>query len=284
MKHSQITLVMMVVLLVFLALAAVIFVNSTVRENRAQTTSLKSAAAPVDVKLVRAYVESCLRDVSLKSLVLAGRQGSYFSPLGNSTYADPGCKNYTSYNGTLLPLFVAGDSYYVPQLGELTERLRRYVAVEVEKCLDIPGLRERNYYVSIPDVDWQAIGFDFDLANVQYSSTAVNVSVFPGQDDIVFQLEFPILVEKGGSRSILTDFIASLDIPLMAIHQNVTALCSQLVAEESYDLSLHCPEYSSVSKILFLNSTLVRFVHNASGREFFFDFGVNDSGLSGECN
>ncbi|MFH1511330.1 MAG: hypothetical protein ABIF10_06570 [Candidatus Woesearchaeota archaeon] len=283
MKRSQITLVMIVVIFVILALTAVIFVNSTLRENRSELTTYKSVSAPLDLKLVRNYFESCLRQVSYDSLVISGRHGGYFSPAGNTTYGDLGCDNYSSYNGTMLPLFVSGDTYFAPQLGDITELLRRYVAVEIVKCLDLAELSERNYYLSIPYIDWQAIGFDFDLAHVNYSYANVNVSIFPGSANTIFQLTFPVLVRKGASSSMWSDFFVNLDVPLGAIYQNASALCSQLVTEEFYNVSLHCEDYSSVSSILFLNSTLVRFVSNSSGMPFFFDFAVKNSSLAGQC-
>jgi uncharacterized protein (UPF0333 family) len=283
-KRGQITLAIFLVVLVIIVLGVVIYFNGWFNEKGGENAALKVVTTPVEMSSVRNYVDSCITEVTAKSLEVVGRHGGYIDPKGNSTYLEF-FANYTSYNGSSVPYYIiSSDASYRIPLEQIIEKLRRFTVVELSHCLNFSDFELRGYNISMPEIDYSAIGFDFSRALANYSTIAVNVTVQANRNDVGFAVQYPIKVSKKDMRTILTDFGHTEPIPLKAIYQNATVLVNEIVTNQPYNVSQHCEEYSALSRILFLNNSVIRLVAALPDSRYQFDFAIKDTPFLDSCN
>jgi uncharacterized protein (UPF0297 family) len=283
-KRGQLTVAIVIVVFVILILGVVMYFTSMMHEKGIETTTYKATTTTLDTNMIKSYVDSCVDQVTRKGLLTLGQHGGYLNPSGDPAYGESGCENYTSYNGSLICYYLIGDIIYVPELANLTERLRRYTAVELSNCLNFSYFYIREYKIYTPNIDYASIGFDFNQALTNYSLIPVNISVLANKDDVAFEITYPIRVNKKDARKDLVNFEQRVAAPLKALHQNATALVIDVVSNQPYDMSEHCDMYTAVSKILFINNTVIRLIADVSNAPYVLDFAIKDTQFSGECN
>jgi hypothetical protein len=282
-KRGQISVVILLAVFVTLVLAVTLFIRSTIYENASEASTLRTLRSSLDIQPVNSYVSSCLQQVTRQALLKVGAQGGYLDPAGSPDYGEGGATNYTSYNSTLIPYYVIDGENRILPIGNITERLRRYLAVEVQDCLDFTIFEERNYNISGPVINYSAIGFNFSRTVTNYSTSRVNVTVVLSTRDTTFFLQYPILVSHRTSRNELLHFQYAEPVPFSRIHENVTFLAQEILNNDPYDLSANCNSYMA-NQIDVLNSTIIRFTVNITDDEkYAYQFAVNAT-VTGSCS
>src|SRR3989338_5041123 len=117
--------------------------------------------------------------ITTLAIYLAAGNGGYINPKGEPKYGEKGDGSQTHYHleSYVLPYALNKTEKKLRPLPELLESIERYIAAELNNCLDFSALTQKGYTVSYPDIDWQEINFDFEKAGVPYSTEKVRINL-----------------------------------------------------------------------------------------------------------
>lgn len=292
-------MVLILVVFIIVILCIVFYISSTIQRSGGQSATYKAVATPLDVTPIQIYMNSLLAEVTKSGLEVLGGHGGYISQQQNKSFGEAGYTEYVNYGTTSIPLLIIdkngdgtiqnNENYSLP-LKNITERLRRYVVVQIANLSNFSSLEDRGYVVNAPNISYAGIDFDFSRANPSYSSYRVNITVSADDKDTAIELQYPVLVSKRDSRTELLHFKSMVDIPLKSISSNVTNLVSEIARQPidyTFDLAA-CAKYSAVRNINVIEFQhyvyVVRFIANLSpSYNYTFQFALRDVTLNGKC-
>lgn len=236
-KRGQIT-IFLVVAVVILILAGLYFYLG---KSGAKTGAAKAQEAK-ETDIVKAYVESCIKNVAERSLFeRIGEQGGYIDVNANLNYGEDGTAgspispSYILFQGKNVPFYLEAKcnrivngkcenwtaTSYVPELEAISKKLANYIAVEFEKCFDKNVFESRGIKIEKPVVDYKAINFDFSRSNV-------NVEVNVNEEDVSVKFYYPLTVGKGETKSRLDSFVVVLPVRLNATFEGSQNLIADM--------------------------------------------------------
>lgn len=297
-KRGQITLVLILVVFIIIILCVVFYISSTIRSGSGQSATYKAVATPLDVTPIQIYMDSLVAEATKSGLEVLGGHGGYISQQQNKSFGEAGYKEYTNYSRAAIPLLIIdrdkdgiieNDENYSLPLKNITERLRRYLVIQIANVSNFSSLEDRGYVVNAPNISYAEIDFDFSMANPGYSSYKVNVTVSADDRDTAIELQYPILVSKRDSRTELLHFKSMVYIPLKSISSNVTNLVSEIAKQQIYTFDLAaCAKYSAVRNIYVTELQhyvyVVRFIANISqSYNYTFQFALRNVTVDGKC-
>ena len=294
-KRGQLTAVLVLVVFVVTILGMTVYINSIVTEKRSETAVYIATAIPLDSAPVQEYVDSLLSYVTLSAVEVIGAHGGYISQQPDLSFGEQGFADYTIFEGKPVPYLIIDkdadgtidqNEINTLPLENITERLRRYVAVKLTNYTNFTSLENRGYMVAKPNITYRNINFNFSKAVTSYSQQSVNVTVSALSKDVLFEVQYPILVSMREAKTEIMNFQVRLNVPLRNINTNVTNLISEFASNNRY--SIDCEKYSAAKSVsvtkLDKNTTVIRFVAVVSpDYNYTFQFAVRNVTVEGGC-
>ena len=235
-KRGQVTVFIIVGICIAIIFAWVYYSANLVAKEKSYVSTKKVYGFDVDP--IKNYVETCLEKASEEGLWLVGIHGGYINPNGDPSYGEVGHKlsPSTSYNGEKVPYYSNGIKATYPSLSQIEEKLSRYIIVEFENCLDFSIFEEKGFNIEKPNVNYQAIGFNFN-------NVPVNSKVSISKEDVVIDIEYPLTIKNQDSVAKLSEFRISLPLRLGALYNGATSLITNIINSKNYNIAQYCDLY-----------------------------------------
>jgi len=208
-KRGQIAIFAIIAVVLLLVTFFAFYLRNS--SKKTETSFEQISDSVFDITPIQIYTETCLKKVSEEGLWLVGVHGGYINPDGEPEYGESGTTSSTIYQGEKVPYYLDWSIISILSLPEIETKLSKYIIIEFEKCLDLDVFRERGFEITQPDVDYQAINFDFD-------KVPVDVDVKANQDDVTVKLEYPLSIKKGNSETKLEKFIVNIPVRLSRVY------------------------------------------------------------------
>ncbi|MFH1455424.1 MAG: hypothetical protein ABIF40_00560 [archaeon] len=203
-KRGQATLLIILGLVLLILIVLVVFLRSDILSFAEEVGIIESQAAGEMQDEVEIYVSLCLDQTAENALAFVSNYGGYYDL---PSTADP---------TFLMPFyFYEGDSQIITK-EELETEISKYLDNELYFCL-------QNF---------------IDLENQGYGITTgvSETSVLITEDDIVFDVYFPILIIKDSVEISVTEFSFSMPSNLNTIYN----VAEQLIQTQEEDSSMMC--------------------------------------------
>jgi len=263
----------------------------------------KVEGVPGQAPAIEEFVKSCVNKVGEEGVYVVANHGGYITPRGAPKYGEFGdglAEAFWLEQGAA-PYVVDGKVVSLRSLDDMMGALQRYIAVELDSCLDFGAFEYGGVRVQKPVIDWQDIDFDVRKAVVNYSSARVDVQVIarPDANDLVLQVKYPLLLTSPKGSFPLEDFTVVLPYRLSFLYKVVRALAFNIADAQArnqvYVLSDHCGDYRSldgmvniyaqkdgVSRSVAL-SVVDAHALDAGTVPLRFQFAAHDVSVNGEC-
>lgn len=254
MKKGQITIFIILGIVIVLVAGLVLYVT---RKETAQPV------LSIDRSVISDYISSCLSQTATQGIYKLAGQGGYVNPKGDLTYGEPGdgLPAHYFFESHTLPYVLDGNKTSMRRLSHISPLLSRYIAVELPKCLNFTAFDAQGYTASVPEIDWQAIDFDFARAQVPYSSEPIRFAVIPRGEtgDVAIVANYPILFANEKQSFVLSEFTTTVPLRLALLEKIAQKLVNEIALAHSnntgYNLFMHCEEYASPDKQVNIYST-----------------------------
>ncbi len=258
-KKSQVTIFLILGVVIVIVVVILIFINTYVIKKTAEQEAKSAKKITSDIQPIKNYVEECLSIVSKDGLKTIGKQGGYLFtsqggsfndyppnyegftfvnyensrvvyniieqgfPIGRSTPTIPDYPwEYFPYTDSSLAEqeFIApsafGRNVMLP-LYSLEKQLVTFVNNNIDSCLDFSVFEEQGFKISAKE-----------------KSIATNIN----ENDVVFSMTYPIIVEKSisGEKTEIKDFSIKHTVRLGKLHKFVDALIDSDINDISFDI------------------------------------------------
>jgi len=294
MKRGQLAIFVIAAIIVLMLFMFTFFLRSSVTETRQTAVIKRSLQDSYDLTPVKSYVEACIKDSADDALFnRLSVYGGYLNTSPDPVYNESGVipQNKTRYHdGVEVPFYVYADVNTSPSLNSIRDRLARFVAVEIENCINDSVFPQFN--MTTPRIDYQATGFNFNL-----TSTLFSVEI--NADDFSVDVVYPIYLQKDDAASTIDIFSVRIDVPLGDIYLTAQNITKELMVTSNYSLTGVCDTVipggcaaGKISSIYIVNRTLalpgnVTIGINTSlipyRNSFTFWFAVGPENVSGSC-
>lgn len=172
---SQITMLMILGIVMFIAIGLVLYLSKTAIKKSAQSTEKKIQTTKLDTQPIKEFVAKCLDKLSKDALVLIGKQGGYI---------------YASQGGTIVPFQDSDEGILFIKDNNIN------IVYNIKPLL---LYAPQPYSTSIPEYPW---------ATFPYGPINQNIKTFNG----IFGINsMPPLTPSGGPHSIQTQMEAFID-------------------------------------------------------------------------
>ena len=193
-KKGQIT-VFIILGLIFLIFFLIILLTKSYRVEKIGTLSLG------DINPIKNYVDLCAKSTTSDALYLLGVQGGYTTPpefYFQSAYAKIA---YWYYKGE--------DTS--PTIEEMEQELSSYVNIALPECIEnLDAFRD--------------MGFEFEFGEIN-TKTKIN------ENNVEFNIDYPITIIKGESKSEISEFYKIIPARLGHMH----SIAKEIVRKEIED-------------------------------------------------
>jgi hypothetical protein len=198
-KKGQITLFIVIGIVIVVSLSVLFYANSSM--DRLDTESVSEV--PSDILPVKSFVESCIELVGKEAILWIGQHGGYFE-LPEESIDELSIK--TAY------YFYEGNNYKPSKL-TIEQELSEYLDSELLNCVgDFSEFSEQ--------------GFEINQGTL-ITSTIIR------PNNVLFEVDFPIEINKDSSQFSLLTFTKSIEIGLYKIHQAAEEIISEQMAYKS---------------------------------------------------
>ena len=138
----------------------------------------------LEAESVKLFISSCVRSTAIEAIFYIGEHGGYYAP------PEP----YKDYMGKSIPYYYFLEETYVPDVSSVEEGLSRYISAELPECTnDFEAFTEQGYAIEEGNV-----------------SARVNVT----DDNVIFEVDYPVELVTGDSRQSIKSYIKTIDIDL----------------------------------------------------------------------
>ena len=189
-KKAQVTLFIIVGLMLVTLLAIIYAAQLGKKTNEAAAITLSAG----DTVAVKSFVDNCVKQTASDGLLLIGAQGgyTYFTPIPFYTYsADIGYGYYEGVNT-------------LPSLQTVGNELSKFVEKQLSSCT-------QNFE------SFKQQGYSFSGANLKAETTFT-------EDSTVVNLNWPLQLGKGKSKTTISDFSASVPVRIKKIYDVVKTI------------------------------------------------------------
>ncbi len=239
-KKAQITAFMIIGLLAVLMLAFVVVFASTIRNAQVGQAYKQVLLGADDMRQVRDYADSCLKQKADLIISVIGRQGGI---VPREDYRYPTADK----DGYKVAYFLKSKKLYIPKIPALQKKLANLTKSEFYKCVQ-------------QDI--------FDSIKVE--APKVDGSAFISMENVVFFLNTTVLIKKGAFRSSLNRFYYTSPVKLAYLIEKASMLASLIKAANTdpenpgaFDIS------DRYSKKIDFSSELVIACYHQEGSEKF---------------
>lgn len=261
MKHGQLSLFLILVLVMVLA-GMLLWVNQRATVERSPATTIPQ---------FQQFVEQCLQHVAEEGIYRLSAQGGFFSGAESKQYTETGTAENPFavyyYANMRLPYLWNGSASRLRPLSEIEEALARYVAVELDSCID-------------------------KLPNVPKKGKGPEVQVTVGREQTQVRVRWPLTVEQ--KEAALTREVFSATVPLR--FGLVYALAEQFLTglgPDPYQADSSCTTFQNLGINLYVEGNpytveyVVRIIDptplTQGKTPLRFQFAIKNSEVIGEC-
>ena len=175
-------------------------------------------------------------------------------------------------------------------MDSIKKKLKNYIAVAFDKCLDEKIFAELGINISKPNTDYQSIYFDFSKSDVK--------PVVDFDDNGVFvRMTYPFTAEIKDSKMTLDPFSIYVPVRIKTLYESATLFVQNTINSQpdTYNISQDCNSYNKngLTNVYLKNSDygekeLVQFVDFSTYQKeylhsFIFEFAVKDINIDGFC-
>lgn len=240
-KRGQLT-VFIIIVLVLLLSTLLFFRYLNIRE--------KPATEELPLAVIEEQVNTCLTTAAKEAVYLVGLQGGYVNPSGETTYWEGGDGRQTNEHYFLGQNQLPFVDKNLRQIEDIESVLANYAIIEVGKCLNFTAFEQQGIKVQKPTIDLQEIKFDYNKAIVDYSGKTLDSTTQIGDEVVLFNLKYPIKLEKGTATGTIEDFSTKVPLRFGFLYKKAAQLMQNIAREQPYDINQHCAEYASTDKMV----------------------------------
>lgn len=193
-KRGQITFFILLGIIILFSVGLFIFLNKQSKPSIDYTDYS-------DADTIQLYYENSLRIVTDDCFYDIGLHGGFIDPAVAAFYGDSVHAGVisTEYSGEYVPVYITDvDRYDIPSISEIEERLEKYILVKFYNSIDLDSFRKQDINVIGPSVDFSS-GY-----NIPPEEVSIDVKI--RDNDIIVNLEYPFIIDRNNSRTIIKDF------------------------------------------------------------------------------
>ncbi len=194
-KRGQVTTFMIIGLVIIIAIIVLFFFKNSIYESilgeQATRNILNNKIESID-----RHIKQCVEEETRPALILLGKQGGNFDPVDYILFKD----NKISYLCFQIPESEMCENHMLTEK-QLEDELYGYLFERLQSCIDVNSFRDDNAY------DINVGEFDFDI----------NIN----DENVLFNVTYPLTLERKGVRLSVENFDSKLDIPLGLIQDAV---------------------------------------------------------------
>lgn len=211
-KRGQITTFIIIGIVLLTLFGLVYYARNQIIKKEMEAGIKETAQHPVYVIPIKRYAESCLKQAGDQGVWIIGTHGGYIDVDNTGFYGpeDQPTLSYTIYGGNKVPYYLNNLNSNKPSIGQIEEKLSRYILVEFHKCLNFTVFDDVE--ITVPNVDYSEEYTPSDLVDN-------NVSI--NKENIVINIKYPLIIKREGSVYELPDFRVSLPIRLGMIYDTI---------------------------------------------------------------
>lgn len=295
-KRGQVTLFIIIGVIMLLFLCFVIYTKMS-NSSKIDYENVKSVN--LNQESIKNYVETCLSMAVEEALWKVGAHGGYIDPKGNSNYREIGVSEFyqgrlpgvTYINNISVPYYIDSQRYPLsfPSIYDIEEKLARYTIVELENCLNFSTFEDYGFDITLPNVDYQSIDFDFD-------QTEVGIEVTTGYEDVSVEINYPMTFKIGQVEFRMKNFRANLPVRFRSLYNSAALLSNKIFSSfVYYNLGPDCSLYDTngMTNLFYKKSDygdwdIIQLIdystyHEKFTRSYVFQFAIKNVGFVGEC-
>jgi len=217
-KRGQVTTFIILGIIVIAGLIGGYFAKDYITKSSWERSYEKSLVVPKQAETVKNYIDSCISDIAIKSVDLAGQQGGYIV-IPEDQIKDPldrFSNSLTIFSGFRTPYwyYKAHNNIEVtqkPSLNEIEEELSSYLDSSLRECLDFSSFS----------------GYKIKTGNL-------NSKVEIKDNEVLFTIDFPVNIELKDFKFSIKDFYSRVEAPLGSLYKEA----SKIYEKESSDYFL----------------------------------------------
>lgn len=297
MKKGQISIFIIIGILIIGVLGLVLYVATVIQTSQTEDVPLESA---VESSAIERYITNCLQDATRRGIYAIALHGGYIAPAGARQWGEPGdgapTKTHYIFEQQKLPTVFDGIAISMRSRQTIEQFLAQYIIVEFEKCADFSTFEEQGFQVQKPEIDWQAIGFDFTKAKVPYSSSIVNTIVQVFDESVAVTLVYPLIFTRDNEVSSYDKFSVQPQLRFGTLLRIAETLLNEIKTTQPYVITDNCRKYKTsdnLVNIYFTPNAYERFyalqivdaqpTAQRSELPLKFQFAIKNVKVSGEC-
>lgn len=254
-------------------------------------------AVPLSEEGLTDYVTTCLQQTAELATYLTASQGGYLNPRGETKYGELGDgypdKQHYFLEGWTLPYVLDKNKIALRNTNEIEKMIANYILVEMPQCLNFTEWEKKGYEIAQPNINYEAIGFDFSKTTVGYSEKTVKAEVLIRDADIILSLTYPLQLSRGKGSIKVEDYAATIPLRFGMLQKTAKKLLENIAGEDQYKMDDHCGEYVSPDKLMNIYFTdnplaqeyLIKIVdasiHNKPPLKY--QFAIKNHKVFGEC-
>ncbi|MBL7054461.1 hypothetical protein ISS05_01755 [Candidatus Woesearchaeota archaeon] len=188
MKKGQVSIFMLLGIFVFLLALILIYVNSQYHKNNPDIIT----GNIFDIQPFSLFIENCVNDIGYDALYYLGK--------GGGSIAYDGSELITSYS--IIDFLYDEEQNKVHSTLEMEEQLSLYMEEMLNSCLN-------NFT---------------DFKGYNFSYGAINAGTIIREEDVIFQVHYPIKIKGKESTKEISDFSATLPVRMGHIREIVYSI------------------------------------------------------------
>ncbi len=296
-KRGQVAIFIIIGIIMLVFLSFVIYA----RLSNSEKVALNNIKPKVfNQESIKNYVESCLSMSAEEGLWKIGAHGGYINPDGEPYYGEKGVSEFyqgrmpgkTYINNISVPYYIDSQRYPIsyPSIYDIEEKLAKFIILKFESCLNFSIFENSGFDITLPDIDYQNINFDFD-------QTDINIDVTTGYEDVSVTLDYPMTFRRGQVEYRMKYFRANLPVRFRTLYNAALLLSNNIYGSfVYYNLEPECHLYDSndMTNLFYKKSDygdwdIIQLVdystyHERYTRSYLFQFAIKNIGFIGECN
>lgn len=204
MKKAQISLFLLFSLVVIIAAAFFVYLNSTSLEQQSRKAITQTAEMPAQIQPLNSFVEDCLRSTIAEAINLVSFQGGYYS------VPEP----YTTLSGIEIPYYWHENLLLVPTKSMVEEQLSAYLEEMLPSCTNgFAAFKELGYTVS---------------------EGSVSASAVIAAEEVMADVNYPLKLSKESSSFSLETFHSRVGSTIYSFLDSATGIVDEIDRKPDY--------------------------------------------------
>lgn len=273
-KKAQISIILIMVVILLLAFALIFYMSSS--KTSVSIPMQQEASQAGESAKLQNYLQSCLKDISLRAVYRIGYNGGYIAPEGDERYKEqmiPDWKRYF-YGSSSFPFVLNKGVVSLSSKKDIKQRISNFVLFELNECFKSSDFEKENFKVKKP--------------SNPLASTNININ------DVVITADYPVKLSRNNIELTAQRIVVQIPVRLGFVYDIVSKLVDNIKNTQPYDISRNCNKYGDglVNIYSILGETVklhaIRVVdakplHQKFYAPFEFRIGIQNMDIRGEC-